>query len=68
MYEYYNKKRAAASEVARDPEKGFVIDVTSNRLPYTYAGQVKSLMKEVCDILMKASGALEWVSQDYTSA
>ena len=50
MFSYYNKKRAGAEtkgDQPKDPEKGFVIDVTSNRLPYTYAGQVKSLMKEV---------------------
>jgi|EP00670_Eutreptiella_braarudii_P005366 CRP-like cAMP-binding protein len=49
VFSYYNKKRAGAEtkgDQPKDPEKGFVIDVTSNRLPYTYAGQVKSLMKE----------------------
>eukprot|EP00667_Euglena_gracilis_P006572 EG_transcript_6625 len=48
VYSYYHQKRAMSTpgDAIRDPEKGTNIDVTSNRLPYTYAGQVKSLMRD----------------------
>jgi len=49
VYDYYRQKRATThviSEAPVDPEVGHSIDVTSFRLPYTYAGQIKSLMKE----------------------
>ena len=57
VFAYYNKKRSAAEKKQeRDPEKGAVIDVVARWKPYTYAGQVKSMMKEVHHARVPAFG------------